>query len=312
MGTMNKKLITALVALTLVLPTTAHAALKNQTVDSKPSLAIIDTALDTSIPEFAGKIVYEVCIIEWSTCSNGKSFMEGPGSAGMPLAMMQKNGFDHGTQMVSSALQTNPNINIVFIRIIGNTANGSRQTLSEKTVNSALQWVIDNRTKFNIQALSMSQGSGTFLPGANYCPVMPNTNSIISELKSAGVPSFFPTGNSKDYKRISWPSCVSDSIAVSATMPGDYIAKYANFDPNLTDFFAIGSLSVKVPGNRTINATGTSIAAQVAAATWVGVKAKSPSMSYQEVYDLLIAKSVPVASSNASGKMIDPWSVLNG
>jgi hypothetical protein len=309
---MNKKLITALVALTLILPTTAHAALKNQTVDSKPSLAIIDTALDTSIPEFAGKIVHEVCIIEWSTCSNGKSFMEGPGSAGMPLAMMQRNGFDHGTQMVSSALQTNPNINIVFIRIIGNTANGSRQTLSEKTVNSALQWVIDNRTKFNIQALSMSQGSGTFLPGANYCPVMPNTNSIISALKSAGVPSFFPTGNSKDYKRISWPSCVSDSIAVSATMPGDYIAKYANFDPNLTDFFAIGSLSVKVPGNRTINATGTSIAAQVAAATWVGVKAKSPSMSYQEVYSLLLSKSIDVVGGNAYGKMIDTWSVLNG
>ena len=46
---MNKKIITALVALTLVLPTTAHAALNNRTVDLKPSLAIIDTALDTSI-----------------------------------------------------------------------------------------------------------------------------------------------------------------------------------------------------------------------------------------------------------------------
>jgi len=64
---MNKKIITALVALTLVLPTTAHAGLKNRTIDSSPALAIIDTALDTSIPEFAGKIVYEVCFIEWST-----------------------------------------------------------------------------------------------------------------------------------------------------------------------------------------------------------------------------------------------------
>jgi hypothetical protein len=309
---MNKKLITALVALTLILPTTAHAALKNQTVDSTPSLAIIDTAVDTSIPEFAGKIIHEVCFIEWSTCANNKTFMEGPGAAGMPLAMMKKNGFDHGTQMVSSALQTNPNMNIVFIRIIGNTNTGSRQILGEKTVASALQWVHDNRVKFNIQALSMSQGSTTFLSGANYCPVMPSTASVISALKAVGIPSFFPTGNSKDYKRINWPSCISDSIAVSATMPGDYIAKYANFDPKLTDFFALGSLSVKVPGNTRINAAGTSVSAQVAAATWVGVKAKNPSMSYQEVYNLLLAKSVDVVGGTAYGKMIDSWSVLNG
>lgn len=308
---MNKKLITALVALTLVLPTTAQAALKNRTVDSKPSLAIIDTAVDTSIPEFAGKIVYEVCFIEWSTCPNGKTFMEGPGAAGMPLSFMQKNGFDHGTQMVSSALQTNPNMNIVFIRIIGNTANGTRQILNEKVVSTALQWVYDNRTKFNIQALSMSQGTRTLLNGPNYCPVWPGTSSLVTSLKSVGVPSFFPTGNAKDYKRIDWPSCISDSIAVSATMPGDSIAKYANFDANLTDFFAIGSLTVKVPGNKNANALGTSVSAQVAAATWVAAKSKYPSMSYQEIYNLLLAKSVDVVGSGASGKMIDTWSVLN-
>jgi hypothetical protein len=309
---MNKKLITALVALTLILPTTAHAALKNQTIDSKPSLAIIDTAVDMSIPEFAGKIVYEVCLIEWSTCPNGKSSMEGPGSAGMPLNFMQKNGLDHGTQMVSAALQSNPNLNIVFIRIIGNTANGGRQILTENAVSTALQWVSTNRTKFNIQALSMSQGTSTYLNGANYCPVVPKTNALISELKSVGVAAFFPTGNSKDYKRINWPACIPDSIAVSATMPGDSVAKYANFDANLTDFFAIGSLSVKLPGNKSLNAAGTSVSAQVAAATWVGVKAKSPLMSYQDVYGLLLAKSIDVVGSNAFGKMIDPWSVLNG
>ena len=309
---MNKKLITALVALTLALPTTAHAALKNQTIDSKPSLAIIDTAVDTSIPEFADKIVYEVCFIEWSTCPNGKTFMEGPGSAGMPLSFMQKNGFNHGTQMVSSALQTNPNMNVVFIRIVGNTANGSRQVVGEQAVVSALQWVNDNRVKFNIQALSMSQGTSNFLNGANYCPITPNTNSAVALLKNNGIPSFFPAGNSKNYKRIDWPSCIPDSIAISATMPGDAIATYANFDPLLTDFFALGSLSVKNPGNSAVNGAGTSIAAQVAAATWVGVKTKNPSMSYQQVYDLFSSKSAMSQGKGVFGKVLDTWALLNG
>ena len=309
---MNKKIITALVALTLVLPTTAHAALKNRTIDSSPALAIIDTALDTSIPEFAGKIVYEVCFIEWSTCPNGQTFMEGPGSAGMPLNFMQKNGFNHGTQMVSSALQTNPNMNIVFIRIVGNTANGSRQVVNEKVLNSALQWVYDNRTRFNIQALSMSQGTHTLLNGAQYCLNTPNTTSVISLLKSVDIPSFFPVGNAKDYKRIDWPSCIPDSIAISSTMPGDAIATYANFDPNLTDFFALGSLRVKNPGNSVVNGAGTSIASQVAAATWVGVKAKNPSMSYQQVYDLFSSKSTMSTGRGAFGKVLDTWALLNG
>ena len=309
---MNKKIITALVALTLVLPTTANAALKNRTVDSKPSLAIIDTALDTSIPEFSGKIAYEVCFIEWSTCPNGQSFMEGPGSAGMPLNFMQKNGFDHGTQRVSSALQTNTNMNIVFIRIVGNTANGSRQVVNEKVLNSALQWVYDNRVKFNIQALSMSQGTHTLLNGAQYCLNTPNTTSVIWLLKSVGIPSFFPVGNAKDYKRIDWPACIPDSIAIGATMPGDAIATYNNFDPNLTDFFALGSLRVKVPGNSEINGAGTSIASQVAAATWVAVKTKNPSMSYQEAYNLLSLKSTVVNGRGAFGKVIDTWALING
>ena len=309
---MNKKIITALLALTLALPTTAHAALKNQTIDSQPVLAIIDTALDMSIPEFKDKVIYEACFIEWSTCPNGKISMEGPGSAGMPLNFMQKNGFDHGTQMVSSAIQTNPNIKIVFIRIIGNTANGSKQITTEKSIVSAMQWVYNNKDKFNIQAVSMSQGASNYLAGPNYCPNTPSTSSAISLLKSAGVASFFPTGNSKDYKRISWPSCIPDSIAIGATMPGDYIATYGNFDANLTDFFALGSLRVKVPGNSSINAAGTSVAAQVAAATWVGVKSKNPSMSYQNIYDLLVSKSVNVTGRGTFGKMIDSWSLLNG
>jgi len=309
---MNKKLITALLALTLALPTTAHAALKNQTIDSKPSLAIIDTAVDTSIPEFAGKIVYEVCFIEWSTCPNGKTFMEGPGSAGMPLNFMQKNGFNHGTQMVSSALQTNPSMNVVFIRIVGNTANGSKQTVSEQAVVSALQWVYNNKEKFNIQALSMSQGTSNFLNGANYCPNTPNTSAAIALLKNNGIPSFFPVGNSKNYKKIDWPACIPDSIAIGATMPGDIIASYGNFDPNLTDFFALGSLSVKNPGNSAVNGAGTSIAAQVAAATWVGVKAKNPSMSYQDMYGLLSSKSTVVNGRGAFGKVLDTWALLNG
>ena len=111
---MNKKLIAALIAITLSIPTTAHAAGLQNRIDSTPSVAILDTGIDTSLPAFKGKIIQEVCILEWTTCPNGKSFMEGAGAASMPANLITLNGFDHGTFMASVFLATNPNVNIVF------------------------------------------------------------------------------------------------------------------------------------------------------------------------------------------------------
>ena len=74
---MNKKLTAVLITLTLLSPTAANAALKSATVQT-PTIAILDTAIDTSVAEFQGRVVHEVCVLEWASCPNGQKFMEGP------------------------------------------------------------------------------------------------------------------------------------------------------------------------------------------------------------------------------------------
>jgi hypothetical protein len=124
---MNKKILSAILAVTLLIPATANAAsLRNKTV-AQPTIAILDTAIDTSIPSIKDRIIFEACVIQWSSCPNGLKEMEGKNSATMPLDFMSKNGFDHGTQMASLAVATNPNVQIVFVRIIGANSNGLRQ-----------------------------------------------------------------------------------------------------------------------------------------------------------------------------------------
>ena len=116
-----KKLITtmALIATTIAITAMpAQANLKPKTV--VPTLAILDTALDTSIPSISSKVVAEVCILDWPSCPNKKSFMEGAGASVLPMSMLSTNNFNHGTQMASAAIAANPNINIVFVRIVGN------------------------------------------------------------------------------------------------------------------------------------------------------------------------------------------------
>ena len=205
---MTKKITTALVALLLVVPTASHAALKNTTIE--PTLAILDTAIDTSLPLFKDKIVQEVCLLERGPCPNGQTYMEGPGAASMPSNLISQRGFDHGTQMTYLALINNPNMKIVFVRIIGNNPDGVRQVATEAAVYNALQWVIDNKDKYNIKAVSMAQASSNWVAGADYCPKTPITQSKIQTLVASNIPVFLPAGNDFNYTKLRWPACLPE------------------------------------------------------------------------------------------------------
>ena len=309
---MNKKLTAVLITLTLLSPTAANAALKSATVQT-PTIAILDTAIDTSVAEFQGRVVHEVCVLEWASCPNGQKFMEGPGSATLPSALISKNGFDHGTQMVSAFVKNNSTANIVFVRIIGNSPQGSRQIANETTFINALDWVYKNKERFNIQAVSMSQSHHNLMPGANYCPSTTTTQGKIRDFVAAQIPVFFPAGNLRDYKRISWPACIDESIAVGASTDYEEIPIWSNADVNKTDFYALGIMSLTGPGNKVVRASGTSISTQVAAAQWLTIKNAKPSLSYQQIYDLVIktSKSIP-GPKGLTGKMINLSGALNG
>lgn len=307
---MNKKILGALIALTLTVPSTSYANIKNKTTQV-PTLAILDTALDTSIPSIKSKLIHEVCILEWTTCPNGQAFMEGPGSSHLPLEAIMKNGFDHGTQMASAAISANPNMNIVFVRIIGQNINYDRQISNEQTVYNALNWVYSNKDKYNIQAVAMSQGHHNLSKMGHYCPSTPATKQSIVSLLSAGIPTFVPTGNTRDYSMIDWPSCIQESFAIGAGSKNG-IALYSNNDPALTDFHANGNVKVTVPGNIIKNAAGTSIAAQIAAAQWISLKQAKPSLTVDQLRELVIKTSRPIKGKQGSGNLFELARAING
>ena len=312
---MNKKILAVLVTITLAIPTiSANAAsLQNKNV-AQPTIAILDTALDTSLPIFKDKILFEACVTQWSSCPNGLSEMEGSNSSTLKPEWISKNGFDHGTQIASIAVATNPNVKIVFVRIIGTSSTGLRQSTSEATVYNALDWVIRNKDKFNIQAVSMSQGhSAGRNPDPNYCPSTPITEGKINQLMTAGVPVFFPTGNARNYSKIDWPACIPSSVAIGATMPAETIAIYSNHDPLLTDFFALGQVKAINPGGRVVNVGGTSAATVIAATQWATIKASKPHLTYSQIYDLISKTSKPTYNSKITGgKLINLGAALNG
>jgi hypothetical protein len=161
--------------------------------------------------------------------------------------------------------------------------------------------VLRNKDRFNIQAVSMSQGHHNLgAAGTDYCPKTPITEGKIKALADAGVPVFLPAGNNRDYVRIDWPACIQSSIAVGAVMPTNEVAIYSNFDSKLVDFFALGTTRA------------TSAATVIAATQWATIKAAKPTLTYTQIYDLIAATSIPTKNSRVSGgKLINLTGALS-
>jgi len=324
-----KKLITmAIIASTIAITTMpAQAALKTNTLKSTtsvPTLAILDTALDTSIQSIGSRVVAEVCILDWPSCPNGKSFMEGPGSSVLPMKFLATNNFNHGTQMASAAIAANPNINIVFIRIVGNTSKGGVQTYGLNTLVNALTWVNNNKTKYNIVAVASSHATNAPVINRSatsaYC--LPTAvDTVVSNLNNSGVPVFFPSGNSagnpKMNGKIEWPACISQSIAVGGVetlnLDKPQVSLVSNYDVKLVDLWGEIQQPTIYPGNVSGYSYGTSVSVQVIAAKYVSLKVSKPTLTSTELISLMKTASDPVENSYGQNVYLFKLSkVING
>lgn len=300
---------TILAISTVDIPEYAVSSTQNNNIE--PSLAILDTAINSDLSVFDNNIIHEVCVLEWNSCPNGKKFMEGRGAASMPISFMIDNGFDHGTKMAHAAIKANPDVNIVFIRVIGSTVLGQRKNTTEAGAAEAFKWIIKNKEKFNIQAVAMSQGNHDLNYKKQYCPNRPATNGVIKSLLALDVPVFFSAGNDMDYKRVSWPACIKESIAVSATAStgSNMSATYSNYDSKLTDFFAPGMLSVVGPTGNESYEFGTSISTQIVASVYIGIKSKFRKYDSSTIFDLMIEHGKRLTDKQSNARIVDRYTL---
>lgn len=201
--------------------------------ETPAAIAVIDTGTNTTL--FKDSIVAEYCVLEFTTCPNGKPTMEGAGAANLPSTTYTQ--FDHGSQLISIMLKVNPNAKIIPIRIVGMNKNGSPALYTNQSVKMALDWVVVNAEKYNIKIVNVAQGA-VF---AN-CKVPAGTAENVAALKAKGVAVVAATGNAGNRTAINSIACLSDVISVGATDNPDpgvkgiawdtkavpYIARYSN------------------------------------------------------------------------------------
>jgi len=296
---LNRKIVVILisVSLTFVYPVVTYANIG-------PTLVIADTAIDSDNPEFSKNILLELCILEWATCPNGQKFMQGKGAAKLTGSFLVNNGFNHGTQMVSAAVRTNPNLNVIFIRIVGNSSSGARLRTGPTTLALVLQWISQNKDLFNIQAAAIAQGHHNLLSLTNYCPQENMVEGILNKLSDQGVPIFFPAGNTGDKSRVDWPACYPSSMTIGALNLNREIADYSNIDSERIDYFELGTLKIKDANGIERIATGSSISVQITAAKWMKIRSKNLNKTFLETKVIFDSNTQNVSISPTSSTRI--------
>jgi hypothetical protein len=211
-------IVVALLASSL---TPAHA-------EPTQTIAVIDSGVNTAL---FTNIVTEVCILEYSNCANGKPFMEGKGAAN--TGVTTNAALNHATGMLSIINKVNPSVNIIPIRIIGITDKGNPYIYSNNAVKLALDWVVANYAKYNITAVSVSQGK-TFAG----CKVPDGTANAVATLKAKNIVVIGATGNDSNRSAMDSIACLPDVISVGATDNPDKGTSGIAYDPTAKPYIA--------------------------------------------------------------------------
>ena len=181
------------------------------------TIAILDSGIDLTHPDFAGRIVGEQCFCEsWTgggCCPNGQTTQSGPGSA--------RDEAGHGTHVagiaagggVDSPAGLAPAANIVAVRVMD-----ADNTFSSFTqVWQGLDWIERNRP--DVRVINMSLGTFALFGNAQCesTAIGIGVDEVVRKLRARGVMITVSSGNSASITGLGLPACMRDVLTVGAT-----------------------------------------------------------------------------------------------
>jgi len=272
-------------------------------------IAILDTGVDASHAMLSGKVVNEACFSTNSTstaslCPGGQDEITGAGAAA-PCA----DECEHGTHVAAIAAGSSdalhgvaPGAEIMAIQVFSRVTDpvlcgGAASCLLSYTSDliSALEHVYQQRVNFNIAAVNLSLGGGSY---AHACDNdEPALTAALEQLQEAQIAVVAASGNESYTQGISSPACISSVISVGATSDADTVAGFSN-SADILDLLAPGvQIESAIPGNDTAVLSGTSMATPHVAGAIAILRSKAPGSYVNELIDALIVTGRSVLDS---------------
>lgn len=303
-------------------------------------VAILDTGVDHEHPAFAGRITGSACFSSTSggstsLCPAGASSDTTTPGAGDNCEEYTDNtsgaeGCSHGTHVAGIAAGADftdpgnpartlrgvaPGANIIAVQVFSRFTNANQCGSATPCVLSytsdqlaALEWLYANRASLNLASINMSLGGGKSTTACS----SHSHNTVIGQLREAGVATVIASGNEGFADGVSSPGCVAPAITVGSTTKADALSGFSNSSP-LVDVLAPGSSiraaypSVNDSGaGRAASLSGTSMAAPHVAGAIALLRAGHPAATIDAMENALEATGVPILnnSNNVSSPRI--------
>lgn len=238
----------------------AVSAWATTTGDASVVLAVIDTGINEQHPEFAGRLLPGIDTVDGDNVPD-EQFLHGTSVAGLAAAnannVIAMAGVDH-------------HCSIIPIKVIPGNGIGT------------IPWLVDG-IDFAVQngadVINMSLG--------NYPPDQALQDAL-GDARAAGVILISSAGNGGTGNAdVSWPGASPDTISIAVTDSNDVRPSYSGTG-NALDFAAPGhdALSITPTGYTLFG--GTSAAAPIVAGTVCLLLSIEPTLTQDEVYDLLL------------------------
>lgn len=262
------------------------------------TVVVLDTGIDPDHPAFgadangdgvADRIVYQYDFVG----ANDAQAFDGQGH-GTHVAGIIASSDDRYTGIA-------PEVELIVLKVLDDQGNGNAYDIQE-----AMNWVVRNARNYNITAVNLSLGDGSFYTSA----VTGYLSSQIQALSNSGVTVVAAAGNAyanKSRQGVSYPAADPYALAVGAvwasegqwgswqTGSQDAVAFFSQRDDTELDIFAPGVFisSAQADGNYTAM-SGTSMAAPqisglVVLAQQLALRELGRRLSFDELRDLLTA-----------------------
>jgi subtilisin family serine protease len=241
------------------------------------TVAIFDTGIDLTNPDFAGRVIAEQCFCDPGCCPNRQPVQSGPGAAA--------DDHGHGTHVTGIVASSGsashagvaPAAKIVAVKVMdgGNRFQGFTQ------IYRGLEWIAAQRP--DVRVINMSLGTHTLFTSeaCNGSAIARGVAPVVRTLRERGVLITASSGNQESWTEVALPACMTDVIGVGATykpswqapfpcitgMPSDCVTSFTNSN-DAVDLVAPGaSIQASRRGGGSLTLSGTSMAAPHVAGT---------------------------------------------
>ncbi len=289
----------------------ASAALSSGFGGSGQVIAVLDTGVDKLHPFLAGKVVHEACFSSneplygaSSLCPNGQDTQV---AAGAGVSCGSIDGCDHGTHVAGIAAGSAttfsgvaPDADIMAIQVFSRFDSAQDCYYQSPCVLSftsdqigALEHVYEQRGNYNIAAVNMSLGGGSYAAACDGEPA----KAAIDLLRSVGIATVIASGNDSFTTSIGAPACISSAVSVGSTTESDAVSSFSN-SAQILDLLAPGSdITSSVPGGGYARFNGTSMATPHVAGAFAVLRSKSPTASVDLLLSALKTTGRPVTDT---------------